>query len=98
MKKVSSKQAKKNRELKKLKEALNCECFICKKYGSDFAHILPKSIFPEHYTDPRNLVILCRSCHNKYDNNLTFRQQQTELFKKASEIDKLGAIRYFKKY
>lgn len=98
MKKVSDKQAKKNRELKAIKKALDMECFICKRYGSDFAHILPKSIFPEHYTNPKNLVVLCRKCHNKFDNNLSFRQKQTKLFNRASEFDKLGAIRYFKLY
>ncbi len=59
-------------------------------------HLLPKSLFGEHYTDNRNIVIMCREHHNLYDNSLEFRQQQTELFKKACEINEKDARKYFR--
>lgn len=38
----------------------------------------------------------CFSCHNLYDNDLLFRQQQTEIFNRICEFDEIGAVRYFK--
>lgn len=98
MKKVSSQQANKNTILSELKKDKPKVCVICGKFGDDHAHLLPKSIFPEHYLEPKNLVIMCRTCHNLFDNDLSFRQKQTKLFEQICEFDKQGAIRYFRFY
>lgn len=96
IRKVSKKQAQINRAVAKIKSGLPPFCFICGKRGTDLMHLLPKSTFPEHYTNPLNLVMGCRCCHNLYDNDLLFRQQQTEIFNRICEFDEIGAVRYFK--
>ena len=94
--KKSKKQTAKDRELSRAKSSLERRCVICGGWGDDLAHLLPKSLFPEHYTEPLNLVIMCRRCHRLHDDNLEFRKKQTKLFKQASQFDKLGAGRYYK--
>lgn len=96
IKKVSTKQAQKNRELARIKRSLAPFCFICGRQGNDLMHLLPKLRYPEHYLNPLNLVIGCRSCHNSYDNDLLFRKQQTEIFERICEFDEQGAINYFR--
>lgn len=98
MKQISIKQQRKNRELSLIKSELEKECFICGKYGDDLAHILPKSLYPEYYIRKENLIILCRYCHNLYDNDISFRIKQEKLFERAKQIDEKAAIKYFKKY
>ena len=99
MKNKSIKQQVRDNKVAKIKSMLPKVCEICGVYcEGDAAHLLPKSVYPEHYTNPKNIVRLCRDCHNKYDNDLKFRQQQDKLFNRICEYDKLGAIRYFKKY
>jgi hypothetical protein len=99
MKKVSDKQRLKDRELAKIKASLPKVCYICgRNCICEGAHILPRSTFPEYYTLSKNLIPLCKECHFKYDNNLDFRQEQEHIFEIAKEIDKLAAIRHFKKY
>ena len=98
MKIISKKQQQKNNILAKIKSNLEKKCFLCGKPANDLAHILPKSLYPEYYTEKRNLIILCRECHNQFDNNIEFRQQKIELYNIAKQINKQAAIRYFKKY
>lgn len=90
MKQVSDKQARKNREIAKIKQRLLNEtggiCRICGGYGNDTAHLLPKSRYPEYYLEPRNLVILCRNCHFLYDNDICFRKQQKSLIRQTNEF------------
>ncbi|MCP4141266.1 MAG: HNH endonuclease [Chloroflexi bacterium] len=95
---MSRKQAAKNRRVAEIKSALPPFCSICGKKGSDAAHLLPKSMFPEWYTMPENIVILCRECHNRYDNDLGFRRLQKDLFNRICSFDKNGAMRYFRMY
>lgn len=95
MRKVSKKQTLKNREVAKIKSNLPSFCRICGRQGHDAAHLLPKSVFPEHYTNPLNIVVLCRTCHRRFDDDKSFRKMQVELFKQACSIDERGAIRYF---
>lgn len=98
MKKVSKKQSKKNIEITKIKSSLQKKCFICGiESNTDAAHILPKSIFPEYYIHPLNIIMLCRECHNLFDNDLEFRKKQTKLYDQALKINLLAANRYFKK-
>lgn len=98
MKQVSSKQAAKNREVAKIKSKLEKRCVICGSVGNDLAHLLPKSLWQEHYTNENNLVILCRQCHVSYDENLHFRQQQVKLYNQICLFDNKAAAKYFRIY
>ena len=82
---ISKKQQQKNNILAKIKSNLEKKCFVCGKPANDLAHILPKSLYPEYYIEKRNLIILCRQCHDKFDNIIEFRQQQTELYDIAKQ-------------
>ena len=93
---ISRKQARKSRELTKIKSKMEKKCAICKREGDDLAHLLPKSLFPEHYTNPLNLAILCRRCHKRYDDDIVFRRKQKRLYEQIKSFDEMGAYRYFK--
>lgn len=95
MKKVSSKQAQRNREIAKIKNHLSPFCEICGRKATDAAHLLPKSIYPEYYTLKDNIVGLCRECHDKYDNDLTFRKRQKSLYERICKYDEEAAKRHF---
>ena len=97
MKKVSEKQAKRNKELIKIKNGLPEKCAIpyCYKLGTDLAHILPKSRFPEYYTEPKNLVRLCREHHTLFDYDKDFRRMQKDIFKQVAELDFKEAVKHF---
>lgn len=96
LQRISTKQKAKNQEVAKIKAELPKRCAICGQVGNDLAHLLPKSIYPEYYTKRENLVILCRRCHEEYDNNLSFRQQQYHLIEQVKAFDALAANRYFR--
>lgn len=100
MKNISTQQRKKNTLIAESKKKLlkeNQTCRICGKFAPlDLAHILPRSLFPEHITNPNNHTLLCRECHNKFDNYLIFRRQQTHLYQQAFSFDQLGSNRYFR--
>ena len=54
IKQVSSKQSRINRELNRIKMRLVDEsdrCRYCGSQGHELAHILPKSVYPEYYTE-----------------------------------------------
>lgn len=95
MKQVSSKQRRINSELAKIKKTLGTRCAICGREGHDLSHILPRSLYPEYVTDPRNLQILCRECHRKFDDEREFRRNQTSIVERARQIDELATNRYF---
>lgn len=95
MRRVSNKQAAKNREIAKIKSRLPKICAICGRHATDYCHILPKSIWMEHYTNPLNGFMGCRTCHQLFDDNKAFRQLQTHLFEQALKVDERGAHRYF---
>ena len=91
--------SKKNRKesiLSEYKKLHPKQCVLCGTPANDLCHLLPRSLFPEYITEPNNLVIMCRECHNFFDNNIEFRKQQSKLYEKAKQIDELGANRYFK--
>ena len=99
VRKISVKQQQINRELRRIKRELPSVCAICgRTCEGDLAHLLARSLNPEHVTEPWNLRIFCRECHDKYDNDLTFRQQQTSIFKHLCEHDERAARRYFRIY
>jgi 5-methylcytosine-specific restriction endonuclease McrA len=95
MKKVSKKQSRINAELTKIKSSLTKRCAICGRYGDDLSHILPRSLYPEYQTDPRNLQILCRECHRRFDDDRAFRRKQTMIVEQAKQVDERAAYRYF---
>lgn len=95
MRKVSQKQARINAELSRIKKGMPRICAICGRFGDDLSHILPRSLYPEYQTDPRNLQILCRECHRLFDNDREFRRNQTKIVKQAKQIDECAANRYF---
>jgi len=95
MKKVSTKQATRNREVAKIKANMPNFCCLCSQIPVDASHLLPKSEYPEHYTAKWNIVPLCRSCHERYDSDREFRREQTELVELVSQHDQLAANRYF---
>lgn len=96
MRQVSHRQAQKNRELAKIKKELSPFCCICGRPGSDLMHLIPKSVYPEYYTEPLNLAIGCRECHKKYDNDLSFRRKQKHLYNRIKSFDENAANKYFK--
>lgn len=98
MRQISHKQAQKNRELAKIKKELSPFCCICGRPAVDLMHILPRSSHSEYYTERWNIVPGCRECHNKFDNDLQFRQKQTKLFNRVKQHDPQAAARYFKIY
>lgn len=95
MRKVSSKQSIRNREVVKIKANLPNFYCLCGQRPVDAAHLLPKSEYPEHYTKEWNIVPLCRSCHDRYDSNREFRRKQKKLVEIVKEHDPLAANRYF---
>ena len=102
IKNTSNKQAKRNRELAKIKSDLEPICYICGRWGAnDLAHILFKAGFPQYYTKDWNLIILCRECHNKFDENVDFRREQSKLYERVcqnvKEEDKGRVLKYFGK-
>lgn len=95
MKRTSRKQARINAELVKIKSSLPKMCVICGRVGNDLSHILPRSLYPEYQTDTRNLQILCRECHRRFDDDREFRRSQRKIVEQAREIDECAANRYF---
>lgn len=99
MRKKSKKQILKDRTIGEIKKNLPPICEICGKYTQgDLCHILPKSIWCEHYTNPLNLIIMCRYCHNQFDNSVAFRKLQHKIIERVKSFDERAAIRYFKLY
>lgn len=95
MRKVSKKQALKNREVARIKANLPIFCCLCGQRPVDAAHLLPKSEYPEHYTKEWNIVPLCRTCHDRYDSDRGFRREQKKLVEIVKKHDILAANRYF---
>lgn len=95
MRKVSKKQSILNRAVAKIKASKSDRCIICGRPYVDAAHLLPKSVWPEYYTEEWNIVPLCREHHTRYDNSRSFRQTCTELYEIAKAHDEQAAFRYF---
>ena len=93
----STKQRAKDKAIGKIRETREKTCVLCGRPASEMCHLLPKSLWMEHYTNPDNLVIMCRSCHTLHDDNIEFRSTQEKLFKQALKVDELGAKRYYKR-
>lgn len=98
IRKVSKKQEALNNEMKKIKSELPDRCCICGRPAVDPAHLLPRSMYPEYYTEKWNVVPMCREHHRLYDNDIEFRKQQKKLYKIVLEYDECAAHRYFRLY
>ena len=96
MKQVSEKQRKRNKILSEYKKLQPKQCVICGGEGTQLMHILPRSLYPEYYTEPDNLCIGCQTCHSYFDDNIDFRKLQTKLYNQAFKLDPVAANRYFK--
>ncbi|MDD4378147.1 MAG: HNH endonuclease [Eubacteriales bacterium] len=98
MRKVSRKQSRINRKLNNIKKMLaynNPICRCCHRgYGTDLAHLLPRSLYPEYQTESWNLTLLCRGCHTKFDSDKKFRRK-TGLGNHIKQVDKLAYNRYY---
>lgn len=95
MRKVSKKQAKLNREMDKIKRNLSPYCCLCGRAAVDPAHLLPRSLYPEYYTEEWNVVPMCREHHAQYDNNREFRKNCAALVNVVCQHDENAANRYF---
>jgi len=98
MKQVSKKRAALNRKLAKIRSELPTQCEICGRPASAGMHLLPRSLYPEYYTERWNIAAGCEECHTKFDNDLSFRQKQTGLFNRVKQHDPKAAARHFKIY
>lgn len=95
MKKISKSQARKNRKMDKIKHSLPSYCCLCGRPAVDPAHLLPRSEYPEYYTEEWNVVSMCRDHHNLYDGSREFRRSCTELVNTVRLHDERAANRYF---
>lgn len=95
MRKVSKKQSMLNRAVAKIKASKSDRCVICGRSYVDAAHLLPRSLYPEYYTEEWNIVPMCREHHTRYDNNRSFRRSCTELYEIVKAHDECAANRYF---
>ena len=79
----------------KIKKSLSPFCCICGRPAVDPAHLLPRSEYPQYYTESWNVVPMCREHHNMYDNNRAYRRSRTELIDVVKAHDRCAANRYF---
>lgn len=91
------KSDKQKRILSEYKKLHPSSCVLCGTAANDLCHLLPRSLFPEHITNPDNLVIMCRKCHQLHDDNCDFRTLQENLFIQAFKVDEVGAKRYYRR-
>ena len=96
MRKVSRKQSRINRELEKVRRRLSPFCVLCGMPAAAGAHLLPRSLYPEYYTEEWNLVPMCERHHYLYDNDISFRQQCHELYDRIKAHDERAADKYFR--
>lgn len=88
MKRISTRQAQRNAALAKIKKTKPPICLICGRFvgNEDLMHIFPKSIYPQYYTEPLNVWIAHRSCHNKFDDSKDFRSYQGHIVNIAKQF------------
>lgn len=95
MRRVSIKQASLSREVARVKASKPDRCVLCGRPNTDAAHLLPRSMYPEYYTEDWNIVPMCREHHTRYDNERAFRRGCTELVEIVRGHDECAANRYF---
>ena len=95
--KMSKKQSAIYRKLRRIKRDLadnSIYCRICGDYAVDLAHLLPRSLYPEHQTKFWNLTLLCRNCHVKFDEDKRFRRL-SGLGEHIKKFDEQAYNRYY---
>lgn len=97
MNKQSKKHAALQRRIRDIAQQLPRNCMICGSPANDPAHLLPRSLYPEHAGNADNIVPLCRECHQQHDDNIEFRTRQTKLFNQACKVNEAGAKRYYRR-
>ena len=97
MRKVSTKQAAKNREVARIKATKPDICVFCGVFcgNADLAHLLPKSVFPQYYTEEQNLWKAHRFCHTKFDDNRAFRSEQKHIIEIVKQFAKPEEINQY---
>lgn len=55
-------------------------CKLCGNVGTEQHHMYPRGSSPELIDDPKNLLILCHSCHDKATNNQDVLKSLQEIF------------------
>lgn|SRR5574344_1618818 len=95
MKNISSNQSKRLRKFNKIKRNLSPFCVICGAEAADAAHLLPRSLYPEYYTEEWNIVPMCRLHHDMYDSDRAFRRSMKFLVDIVKSHDQCAANRYF---
>lgn len=101
MRQISKKQSRINRELNRIKRKLayeNDHCRICGARAVDLAHLLPRSMYPEHQAEEWNVTLLCRRCHTQFDDNVEFRQKYKHIARHIKNIDELAYNRYYENW
>ncbi len=100
MRKVSEKQAIKNRVVASIKsELLNIDesCRICRRQKPlQAARILCKGAYPQFYLCDWNITLFCHDCHQQFDDKIEFRQLQIHLFSQVFEHAPMEAKKYFR--
>ena len=96
MRQISKHRAKKLREFDAVKRNLSEYCCICGRTATDAAHLLPRSLYPEYYSEDWNIVPMCREHHDRFDKDREFREKQVKFYMQVSRHDKLAANRHFK--
>jgi hypothetical protein len=81
MKLISNKQAKKNREVARIKKTKPDICVVCRMpcTDCDAMHLLNKQVYPQYYTEPMNIWKAHRECHRRYDDDKAFRIKQKHI-------------------
>lgn len=102
MKKISDKQAKKNRTIALIKQQLINEygntCRICgNRTTIQLAHLLPKGRYPEYYLEPQNHALLCQECHQLFDDDRDFRSNQIWAYEQVKLFAPIEANKYYSK-
>ena len=98
LKNKSDKQIIIDREVTKLKSELPNFCILCGSPGIQAAHLLPRSTYPEYYSERWNIVPLCKCCHTLFDDNVQFRTKQVKLYNIVKQHDECAAHRHFRIY
>lgn len=99
MKRYSKAQQQKNTLVHKAKNEKENICIVCKNYceSGDPMHLLPKSTFPQYYTEPLNIWRGHRECHKRYDDNKSFRSSLNHIIDIVSKFATKEEInRYFR--
>lgn len=97
MRQISDRQRRLNKAVSDVKNSKPKTCIICLGFcpDGDAVHLLPRSTFPEYYTARWNIWRGHRGCHQRYDDDKTFRSSLKHIRDIIREQDKQAERRYF---